>query len=67
MQYSPVYTFTSELAGVSVSLPDEYATRETILADVYRNFRNWLFTALTRAPFEMQSLLQVRQLGATGR
>jgi phosphatidylinositol 4-kinase A len=43
-----------------LQLSDDYKTRNDIMGQLYRNANSWFELALTRAPIELQSTLQVR-------
>lgn len=58
-QYNPVYEFHSERAEVTLELSDDYKVREEILNTLYRSAELWFELALSRAPVELQSTLQV--------
>jgi hypothetical protein len=60
LQYTPTYSFESDRAKFTLVLPDDYTIREAILSGIHHNARAWLKSAITRAPLEMQGLLQVR-------
>lgn len=62
VQYTPTYTFVSARGGFTLTLPDDYAVRNTVLTELHQYAKIWLKAGITRAPFEMQGLLQVLQL-----
>ncbi|CAO1634457.1 unnamed protein product [Parajaminaea phylloscopi] len=62
-EFSPVYHFHSERANLAFELSDSYAGREEILTSFLQRSRNYLTTTLSRAPVELQSILQ-RYLGS---
>jgi phosphatidylinositol 4-kinase len=55
-----VYRFESKRADLSIELPDDYSVREHILAELHKYVRAWLSSTISRAPVEMQGLLQVK-------
>ena len=50
---------------LSLQLTDDYAVRNEITSQLYGVTKNWLTLAISKAPIEVQSYLQVYQL-ATG-
>ncbi|KAN0064997.1 Phosphatidylinositol 4-kinase stt4 [Thecaphora frezii] len=57
-EYSPVYHFRSERAGIAFELSDSYAQRNEILTQFLQRSRRYLGLALTLAPVELQGVLQ---------
>ncbi|KAM0756315.1 hypothetical protein T439DRAFT_296348 [Meredithblackwellia eburnea MCA 4105] len=57
-EYTPVYMFHSLRGGFTLTLPDDYTMRNTVLSELHQHARGWLKAGITRAPFEMQGLLQ---------
>jgi hypothetical protein len=58
-QYNPVYEFHSDRVNITLQLPDDYKIRDEILLNLQRNSAKWFELALSRAPMELQSTLQV--------
>lgn len=58
-QYNPVYEFHSDRVDITLQLPDDYKIRDEILLNLQRNSAKWFELALSRAPMELQSTLQV--------
>lgn len=58
-QYNPVYELHSDRVGITLELPDDYKIRDEILLNLQRNSAKWFELALSRAPMELQSTLQV--------
>ncbi|KAK4703422.1 phosphatidylinositol 4-kinase A, partial [Phenoliferia sp. Uapishka_3] len=58
-EYTPVYSFHSIRGGFSLTLPDDYQVRSTVLSELHQCAKVWLKSGISRAPFEMQGLLQV--------
>lgn len=61
-EFSPIYHFHSERANLAFELSDSYVQREEILTNFLQRTRNYLTMTLSRAPVELQSILQ-RYLG----
>ncbi len=61
-EYTPVYHFHSERAGVAFDLSDSYTQREEILRDFLKRTRTFLNALTQSAPVELQGILQ-RYLG----
>ncbi len=59
LQYNPVYELYSDRVDISLQLPDDYKIRDEILVNLQRNSAKWFELALSRAPMELQSTLQV--------
>ncbi|KAG8878350.1 phosphatidylinositol-4- kinase [Tulasnella sp. 331] len=57
-EYTPQSVFTSEKTGVRLELTDNYGVRNDISATLHKNVDNWLHLAVSRAPFEVQAILQ---------
>jgi phosphatidylinositol 4-kinase len=57
-QYTPKYSYTSELAGITLTLVGDYELRNEILSALYRHSKTWLGSALAASPLEMIGLLQ---------
>jgi phosphatidylinositol 4-kinase len=55
-----VYEFHSECTDITLQLTDDYKVRNDILGQLQRNANTWFELALSRAPIELQSTLQVR-------
>ncbi|GAA5861639.1 hypothetical protein JCM8547_000691 [Rhodosporidiobolus lusitaniae] len=72
-EYTPTYSFPSPLASFTLTLTDDYPTRNRILRSLHASVRAWLLAGITRSPLEMQGLLQEyvdgagRAVGGTGR
>lgn len=62
-EYSPVYHFHSERANVAFDLSDSYVQRGEILSQFLARARSYLTLLLSRAPVELQGVLQ-RYLGS---
>ena len=60
LQYDPRFQYHSELSNLTIVLSDSYKTRNDILHTLQTSVHNWLGLALTRAPLDLQSILQVR-------
>lgn len=58
-QYTPQSIFTSERTGIKLELTDSYIVRNDIAATLHKNAENWLHLAVSRAPFEVQAIMQV--------
>ena len=58
-QYNPVYEFHSDRVDITLLLPDDYKIRDEILVNLHRNSSRWFELALSRAPMELRSTLQV--------
>ncbi len=58
-QYSPVYEFRSDKMDLTLQLTDNYAVRNEIVTQLHAVARTWLTLAISRAPIEVQSTLQV--------
>ncbi len=58
-QYNPVYEFHSDRVDITLQLPDDYKIRDEILVNLLRNSSRWFELALSRAPMELRSTLQV--------
>ncbi len=58
-KYNPVYELHSDRVDITLQLPDDYKIRDEILLNLQRNSAKWLELALSRAPMELQSTLQV--------
>ena len=57
-QYSPVHEFSSDKMDLSLQLTDDYAVRNEITTQLHSVARNWLTLAISKAPIELQSILQ---------
>ncbi|GAA5911077.1 hypothetical protein JCM6882_006870 [Rhodosporidiobolus microsporus] len=57
-EYTPVYSFSSTRGNFTLSLGDDYPTRNRILRSLHNSIRAWLLAGITRSPLEMQGLLQ---------
>ncbi|KAG0144911.1 hypothetical protein CROQUDRAFT_46568 [Cronartium quercuum f. sp. fusiforme G11] len=57
-EYTPVYTFHSESANLTIELTDDYTVRQETLSDLNKSIGHWLSMAIARAPLEMQSIFQ---------
>ncbi|WVQ84613.1 hypothetical protein IAT38_006768 [Cryptococcus sp. DSM 104549] len=57
-EYSPVYEFTSDKMDLTLHLTDDYAVRNEIALQLHSVSRTWLTLAISRAPIEVQSILQ---------
>lgn len=44
--------------NLTLVLPDDYTVRNTILSELHQYARRWIKASITRAPYEMQGLLQ---------
>lgn len=62
-EYYPVYHFSSERSGINFDMSDSYAQRNEILSQFYSRTRRYLSLVLSRAPVELQGILQ-RYLGS---
>jgi phosphatidylinositol 4-kinase len=61
-EYYPVYHYTSQRAKISFDLSDSYPQRNEILTRFLERARRYMRSLLTRAPIELQGILQ-RYLG----
>ena len=59
LQYSPVYEFQSDKLELTLQLTDDYAVRNEITTQLHGVARKWLTLAISKAPLEVQSMLQV--------
>lgn len=57
-QYSPVYEFSSDRMDLTLHLTDDYAVRNEIVTQLHTVTCTWLTLAISRAPIEVQSILQ---------
>ncbi|KAF9354404.1 phosphatidylinositol-4- kinase, partial [Mortierella sp. AD094] len=57
-EYCPVYTFTSSMVDVTLSLPDSYPYRRELLAKFVDLTRKWIASAMANSPQEVDALLQ---------
>lgn len=57
-QYSPVYEFSSDRMDLTLHLTDDYAVRNEIVTQLHSVTSTWLTLAISRAPIEVQSILQ---------
>ncbi|KAK8853241.1 hypothetical protein IAR55_003943 [Kwoniella newhampshirensis] len=57
-EYSPVYDFSSDKMDLTLHLTDDYAVRNEIVSQLHGVARQWLTMAISRAPIEVQSILQ---------
>ncbi|ODN73286.1 hypothetical protein L202_07835 [Cryptococcus amylolentus CBS 6039] len=57
-EYSPVYELSSDKMDITLHLTDDYAVRNKIVTDLHAVARKWLTLAISRAPIEIQSILQ---------
>ncbi|KAF9168827.1 phosphatidylinositol-4- kinase [Mortierella sp. AD011] len=57
-EYCPVYTFTSPMIDVTLSLPDSYPYRRELLAKFVDLTRKWIASAMANSPQEVDALLQ---------
>ncbi|KAG9010494.1 phosphatidylinositol-4- kinase [Tulasnella sp. JGI-2019a] len=57
-EYTPQPVFTSERTGVRLELTDNYGVRNDIAATLQKNVDTWLHLAVSRAPYEVQAILQ---------
>lgn len=57
-EYSPSYHYKSAKLDIAIEVSDDYAARNLTVDTLYRHARKWLDSALSRAPIEMQSILQ---------
>ena len=55
-----MFEFYCECTGITLQLTDNYKVRNDILGQLQRNANTWFELALSRAPIELQSTLQVR-------
>ena len=58
-KYSPVYEYKSDKMDLKLQLTDNYAVRNEITSHLYELANQWLRLAISRAPLETQSTLQV--------
>ena len=54
-----MHEFHSERADITFQLTDDYKVRNDILVQLQNNATNWFELALSKAPIELQSTLQV--------
>ncbi|OWZ76646.1 phosphatidylinositol 4-kinase [Cryptococcus neoformans Bt85] len=57
-EYSPVYEFSSDRMDLTLHLTDDYAVRNEIITQLHTVTCTWLTLAISRAPIEVQSILQ---------
>ncbi|KZS95958.1 atypical/PIKK/PI4K protein kinase [Sistotremastrum niveocremeum HHB9708] len=57
-EYNPAWEFKSDMVNISISLPDSYRVRNSILSRLYHDAHAWFDMALSRAPIEFQSTLR---------
>ncbi|WVO18533.1 hypothetical protein L204_106252 [Cryptococcus depauperatus] len=57
-EYSPVYQFSSNRMGFTLHLTDDYSVRHQITSQLHSVARSWLTLAISRAPIEVQSMLE---------
>ncbi|TFY82561.1 hypothetical protein EWM64_g1445, partial [Hericium alpestre] len=57
-EFNPQYEFHSERADITLSLSDEYKVRDEILSNLQQSANKWFHLALSRAPMELQTILQ---------
>ncbi|KJE03847.1 phosphatidylinositol 4-kinase [Cryptococcus gattii NT-10] len=57
-EYSPVYEFSSDRMDLTLHLTDDYAVRNEIVTQLHSVTSTWLTLAISRAPIEVQSILQ---------
>ncbi|KAG9304177.1 hypothetical protein G9A89_019739 [Geosiphon pyriformis] len=58
-EYSPIYTFTSLKAGITLELPDSYSYRKEMLSSLCENVRKWLSTTMSHATMEISGILGI--------
>jgi phosphatidylinositol 4-kinase len=68
-EYSVTHVYRSERLKLELVLTDDFAVRNDITTRLYSSARKWLSLATSRAPIEMQSILQVSgiELGLWGK
>ena len=54
-----MYVYHSERADLTLQLSDNYEARNQMLSQLQRDSNNWFELALSRAPMELHSTLQV--------
>ncbi|GAA5822607.1 hypothetical protein JCM11251_004314 [Rhodosporidiobolus azoricus] len=57
-EYTPTYSFSSTRGDFTLTLGDDYPTRNRILRSLHQSIRAWLLAGITRSPLEMHGLLQ---------
>ncbi|KAI7828997.1 hypothetical protein BC939DRAFT_393774 [Gamsiella multidivaricata] len=57
-EYCPIYSFTSSMVDVTVSLPDSYPYRREVLTKFVDLARKWIAAAMANSPQEVDALLQ---------
>jgi phosphatidylinositol 4-kinase len=60
-EYSPIYEHRSEKIDLRLELSDSFTVRNEITTQLYGYARTWLTSAISRAPIEVQTILQVRR------
>ncbi|EMD38197.1 hypothetical protein CERSUDRAFT_113350 [Gelatoporia subvermispora B] len=55
---NPTYAFRSDRADITLQLPDNYAARNEMLANLQHDSSIWFELALSRAPLELHATLQ---------
>lgn len=58
-QYSPVYHYKSAKVDIALELSDSFTVRNDITTQLYSYAKTWLTNAISRAPIELQTILQV--------
>ncbi|KAG8969691.1 phosphatidylinositol-4- kinase [Tulasnella sp. 419] len=61
-EYTPRPDFHSNRSDITIHLTDSYAVRNDILEKLHKNATQWFHNAISRAPIEVQAILQ-RYLG----
>lgn len=61
-EYSPVYEHKSDKIDLKLELSDSFTVRNEITTQLYGYARSWLTSAISRAPIEVQTILQVGSL-----
>ena len=51
--------FASERTNVKLEITDSYTVRNDMAATLHKNAESWLHLAVSRAPFEVQAIMQV--------
>lgn len=55
-----MYEYSSTKVDITLQLSDSFIVRNEITTQLYGYARNWLTAAISRAPIEVQTVLQVR-------
>lgn len=62
MQDNPIYVYHSDRTAITLKLSDNYQARNQMVSQLQRDSGTWFELALSRAPMELHSTLQVRYI-----